>query len=233
MVDDEVLALARRVDARRKVALVILLFGLIAVGAGLSQFSPGDPKRFSPLATELTIGGGVAVVVISFIVMLMSRTPIEARSGRVAMMRAEGMRAKRNTAFMLMPLSLGLMLMGVIRSLNKTMAGGMVEHIEVFEVCAFIIFLVTFVAILSGQGLDKWAKPVLDDELSRQIRAKALGLGYLVLAVGLAGLVATSLFDRTLTIDLIPVVAAVGVGASSLRLFWLERAAGGGDAGEA
>ena len=227
MVDDEILALARRVDARRKAALAMALFGLVAVGAGLSQFSPGDPERFSTLATALTIGGGAAVALIGGIVMLLSRAPIEARSGRLAMMRAEGMRAKRNVAFMLMPLSLGLMLMGVIHALNKTMEGGMVEHIEVFEVCAFIVFLVIFVAILSGQGLDRWARPVLDDELSRQIRAKALGLGYLVMAVGLAGLVAASLFDRNLTIDLIPVVAALGVGSASLRLFWLERAAGG------
>jgi len=141
-------------------------------------------------------------------------------------MRAEGMRAKRNMAFMLMPLSLGLMLMSVIRALNKAVEGAVVEHVYVFSVCAFIFFLVTFVAILSGQGLDRWARPVLDDELSRQIRAKALGLGYVVLAIGLAMLVATSLFNRTLTIDLIPVVAALGVGSSSLRLFWLERAAG-------
>jgi len=68
---------------------------------------------------------------------------------------------------------------------------------------------------------------VLDDELSRQIRGRALGLGYLVMALGLAGLVASSLFNQTLTIDLIPVVAALGVASASLRLFWLERAAGG------
>ena len=96
-----------------------------------------------------------------------------------------------------------------------------------FQIGAFVIFMLIFVALLSGQGLDRWSKPVLDDELSRQIRAKALGLGYLVLAGGLGLLVAISLFDRTLTIELIPVLAALGVGSASIRLFWLERAAGG------
>jgi len=226
MAEDEILALARRVDLRRKVALMAVLLGMVAVGAGLSQFSPGDPERFPPRVLEAVLGGGGLVILIGVVTMLVSRTPIEARSGRIAMIRAEGMRAKRNVAFMLMPLSLGLMLMGVIQALNRA-NGGNVEHIQIFVICAFIFFLVTFVAILSGRGLDRWARPVLDDELSRQIRGRALGLGYLVMALGLAGLVASSLFNQTLTIDLIPVVAALGVASASLRLFWLERAAGG------
>jgi len=227
MADEEILALARRVDMRRKVALMSVLLGLVVVGAGASQFTPGDPIEFSPLVLQAVFGVGGAMVVIGGLVMLFSRTPPEARAGRLAMVRAERMRAKRNTAFLMMPLSLGLMLMGVIQALNRVHGDVPIEHIQVFVVCAFIIFMLTFVALLSGQGLDRWSKPVLDDELSRQMRAKALGLGYLVMAGGLAVLVATSLFDRTLTIDLIPVLAALGVGTASLRLFWLERAAGG------
>jgi hypothetical protein len=227
MVDEEILALARRIDTRRKIGLGCVLFGALTLGAGLSQFTPGDPDRFPPMLFDAVLGGGALLVLIGVVVMLLSRTPPEARSGRLAMMRAEGLRAKRNVAFMMMPFSLGLMLMGVIRALDSVGAGGLVEHVQIFEVCCFIVFLVAFVAILSGRGLDRWARPVLDDELSRQIRAKALGLGYLVMAMGLAGLVATSLFDRALTIDLIPVVAALGVGTASVRLFWLERAAGG------
>jgi len=227
MADEDILALARRVDMRRKFALMSVLLGLVVVGAGASQFTPGDPIEFSPLVLESVFGLGGAMIVIGGLVMLFSRTPPEARAGRLAMMRAERMRAKRNVAFLLMPLSLGLMLTGVIQALNKVGGALPIEHIQVFVVSAFVIFVLIFVALLSGQGLDRWSKPVLDDELSRQIRAKALGLGYLVMAGGLAGLVATSLFDRALTIDLIPVVAALGVGSASVRLFWLERAAGG------
>lgn len=227
MADEDILALARRVDTRRKFALMSVLLGLVALGAGASQFTPGDPVRFPPLVLESVFGVGGAMVVIGALVMLLSRTPPEVRAGRLAMMRAERIRAKRNVAFLLMPMSLGFMLMGVIQALNKAIDGLPLEHIQVFQIGAFVIFMLIFVALLSGQGLDRWSKPVLDDELSRQIRAKALGLGYLVMAGGLAVLVATGLFDRTLTIDLIPVVAALGVGSASLRLFWLERSAGG------
>jgi hypothetical protein len=228
MADEEILALARRVDMRRKFALMGLLLGLVAVGAGASQFTPGDPISFSPLVLEAVFGLGGLMIVVGGLVMLFSRTPPEARAGRLAMIRAERGRAKRNMAFLMMPLSLGLMLMGVIQALNRTHGDMPIEHIQVFVVCAFVIFMLIFVGLLSGQGLDRWSKPVLDDELSRQIRAKALGLGYLVMAVGIAGLIGCSLFDRTLTIDLIPVVAALGVSAALLRLFWLERAAGAG-----
>jgi hypothetical protein len=231
MADDEILALARRVDMRRKFALMAVLLGLVVAGAGASQFTPGEQVEFSPLVLDAVFAVAGAMILIGGLVMLFSRTPLEARAGRVAMIRAERHRAKRNVAFLMMPVSLGLMLMGVVQALNRTVDGGPVGHIQAFEVCCFIVFLVTFVALLSGRGLDRWAKPVLDDELSRQIRARALGLGYLVMAAGLAGLVATSLFDRGLTIDLIPVVAALGVGAASVRLFWLERAAGA-DGGE-
>ncbi len=227
MADEEILALARRVDTRRKFALMGVLLGLVVLGAGASQFSPGYPVQFPPLLLQSLFGVGGAMVVIGGLVMLFSRIPVEARAGRLAMMRAERMRAKRNVAFLMMPLSLGLMLMGVIQALNKEGGPEPLRHVHVFVIGAFIVFMLIFVALLSGQGLDRWARPVLDDELSRQIRAKALGLGYLVMAVGIAGLIATSLFDRTLTIDLIPVVAALGVGSASLRLFWLERAAGG------
>jgi hypothetical protein len=227
MADEEILDLARRVDFRRKVGLACILLGLVVLGAGASQFTPGDPIEFSPLVLETVFISGGLMIVIGGLLMLFNRTPPEARAGRLAMMRAERMRAKRNVAFLLMPLSLGLMLMGVIQALNKVGGPEPLEHVQVFVVCVFVVFILIFVALLSGQGLDRWSKPVLDDELSRQIRAKALGLGYLVTAAGLAGLVATSLFDRALTIDLIPVVAALGVGSASLRLFWLERAAGG------
>ena len=227
MADEEILALARRVDVRRKVGLACVLLGLVVLGAGASQYTPGDPIEFSPQVLETVFISGGLMVVIGGLLMLFSRTPPEARAGRLAMMRAERMRSKRNTAFLLMPLSLGLMLMGVIQALNKFNGGLPIAHIQVFEVCAFVAFMLAFVALLSGRGLDRWARPVLDDELSRQIRGRALGLGYLVMSVGLAGLVATSLFDRNLTIDLIPVLAALGVGSASLRLFWLERAAGG------
>jgi len=228
MADEEILALARRVDMRRRFGLMSILLGLVVVGAGASQFSPGEPIEFPPLVLQAVFGVGGAMIVIGGLVMLFSRTPPEARAGRLAMMRAEGMRARRNAAFLLMPISLVMMLIGVIQALNN-FGGDLLplRHIHVFVVCAFVIFMLIFVALLSGQGLDRWSKPVFDDELSRQIRAKALGLGYLVMAGGLGVLIATSLFDRALTIDLIPVVAALGVGATSLRLVWLERAAGG------
>ena len=227
MVDEEILALARRVDFRRRAGLGCVLLGLVLLGAGASQFTPGDPIEFSPKVLETVFISGGLMIVIGGLLMLFNRTPREVRSGRLALMRAERMRAKRNTTFLLMPLSLGLMLMGVIQALNRYTGGFPIQHIQVFEVCAFIFFMLAFVALLSGRGLDRWARPVLDDELSREIRGRALGLGYLVMAVGLAGLVATALFDRALTIDLIPVLAALGVGSASLRLFWLERAAGG------
>ena len=208
MADEEILALARRVDFRRRVGLACVLLGLVALGAGASQFTPGDPIEFPPRVLEAVFGVGGTMIVIGGLMMLLSRTPPEARAGRLAMIRAERMRAKRNIAFLLMPMSLGFMLMGVTQALKKAIDGLPLEHIQVFQIGAFVIFMLIFVALLSGQGLDRWSKPVLDDELSRQIRAKALGLGYLVMAGGLGLLVAISLFDRTLTIELIPVLAA-------------------------
>jgi hypothetical protein len=94
---------------------------------------------------------------------------------------------------------------------------------------AFTAFSFAFALIISGRGLDRWAKPVLDDELSRELRRRAIALGYAIVLFGVALLFVVALVSRTAAVDLIPVVAALGVAGPAVRLFLLERAAGVGD----
>ena len=70
--------------------------------------------------------------------------------------------------------------------------------------------------------------PVLDDELSRELRSKAIQFGYVTLLPGVAGLFVVGLLNRNLAIELAPVLAAIGVAGPAVRLYWLERAAGAG-----
>ena len=230
MSDEEMMVIVRRTDMRRKAGLILMLVGGILGIAGLTQILPGDPGDVG--SWRLEAFGGIAVVLMAagLVLRLVSPMPPEASTGRLAMMRAEQLQSKRQTAFLLMPLSLGLMLMGVIRATARMLEGHGMRHLDMFVIACFVGFIIAFAALLSGRGLDRWAKPVLDDELSRDLRRRALQLGYLILLPGVCALFIVGLVDRDLAVELTPVLAALGVGAPAVRLFWLERSANADEA---
>jgi hypothetical protein len=228
MTENEILGAVRRFEWRRKIGLAMVLLGVVVAAALAVQFVPGDPDRFGPIeflgfggAGILFIGGGIAL-------MWLGRIPAEARTPRIAMLRAERLQARRNIALLIMPASLACMLPGALRAAGHVADGRRVTHIDVFTVAAFTGFSLLFAVTIAGRGLNAWAQPVLDDELSRDLRSRALGLGYYVLVAGIAALFVIALVSRSLAVELIPVVAALGVAGPALRLFLLERAAGAG-----
>jgi hypothetical protein len=226
MNDEQILARAQRTEFRGKVGLVFLLFGALAALAGATEWIPTAPTDKSlwmicAAVAAVAIAAGLAL-------RLTARMPAEAKTGRLAMVRAERSQGRRQVAYLLMPLSLGLMLPGVVQAVSHVSGAAPIGHTDLFVVVCFIAFLLAFALLIAGRGLDRWAAPVLDDELSRELRSKALQLGYAILLPGLVGLFVVGLFDRNLAIELAPVLAALGVGGPALRLFWLERAAGAG-----
>jgi hypothetical protein len=228
MSETEILAVVRRFEWRRKVGLGMSLLGVVVAGALAVQFVPGDPDHFS--RTEFLALGAAAAAFIAcgLILMRLGRIPADARTPRIAMLRAERLQGRRHIALMLMPASLGCMLPGAIRAAGHVADGRLVTHIDLFTVAAFTAISLLFALMIAGRGLDSWAKPVLDDELSRELRGRALAVGYAVVLAGVAALFVVALVSRTLAVELIPVVAALGVAGPALRLFLLERAAGGG-----
>ena len=145
------------------------------------------------------------------------------------MLRAEAQQSRRRIAFLLMPVSLACMLVGVVGAADHVMHGQPMRRVEMFSTGAFLFFLVAFGLLLAGYGIGRWGRSVLDDELSRALRARALQLGYAILLPGVAMLFIVGLFRRDLAVELAPIVAALGVGGPAIRLFLLERAADGDD----
>jgi uncharacterized membrane protein YqaE (UPF0057 family) len=228
----EILGAVRRFELRRKTGLILAMFGVVVGAIAAFQFVPGDPTDASPTET-LAFGISAVVCFAAGIALIFSgRIPPEAKTQRIAMLRAEQLQSLRQQAFLLMPLSLGFMLVGVVGAAYHAMHGQPMRHVEMFVVAAFLIFVILFALLLSGRGLDRWAKPVLDDELSRELRGRALQLGYAILLPGVAVLFAVGLFRRDLAVELAPVVAALGIAGPAIRLYMLERAANadGGDA---
>jgi hypothetical protein len=230
MTENEILGAVRRFEWRRKVGLAATLVGVVIAGAVAVQFIPGDPHHF-PTAVILALSAAAFIIVVGGLVLMrLGRIPADARTPRIAMLRAERLRARRTVALSLMPLSLVFMLPGAVRAAGDAADGRPVTHIDIFTAVAFTAFAVAFALIIAGRALDRWAKPVLDDELSRELRGRAIGLGYYIVLFGVATLFIVALVSRTAAVDLIPAVAALGVAGPAIRLFLLERAAeAGGD----
>lgn len=229
MDDEQLLARARGSEMRCKIGLMLLMCGALAAAAGVIELIPLGPV--DPADANLwMICGGVAAVAFAagLALRLTARMPAEARRGRLAMIRAEQSQAKRQLAYLLMPLSLGLMLIGVVETTSRVVGGAPITRDELFIVACFLAFLLAFALLIAGRGLDRWAASVLNDELSRDLRARAIQFGYAILLPGVAGLFVVGLFNRDLAIDLAPILAALGVGGPAVRLYWLERAAGAG-----
>jgi hypothetical protein len=228
MTENEILRAVRRFEWRRKVGLGLTLSGVVVAAALAVQFVPGDPDRFGRAEFVGFGGAGVLLIGVGVALMWLGRIPAEARTPRIAMLRAERLQARRNTALLLMPASLACMLPGALRAAGHVADGRPVTHIDMFTVAAFAGFSLLFAFTIAGRGLNAWARPILDDELSRELRRRALGLGYSVLVAGMAALFVVALVSRSLAVELLPIVAALGVAGPALRLFLLERAAGAG-----
>jgi hypothetical protein len=227
--DEQLLALAKRSELRRKIGLALLMCAALAAVAAVAELMPLGPVDPSDANLWMICGGVAAVALAAGLALrFTAQIPAEARRGRLAMIRAEQSQGKRQLAYLLMPLSLGMMLIGVVETTSRIAAGALITREELFTVTCFLAFLAAFALLLAGRGLDRWAAPVLDDELSRELRAKAIQFGYAILLPGIAGLFVVGLINRNLAIELTPVLAAIGVAGPALRLFWLERAAGAG-----
>jgi hypothetical protein len=197
--------------------------------AGLTQLIPGDLGDDNPMRLIGFCAVGGMLAVLGGALLLASPIPAEAKVGRVAMLRAEHLQVRRQGAFLIMPVSLTLLLVGVSRATGHVVDGLPLRHLDMVSVFGFCLFVLLFALLLAGGGLDRWARPVLDDESSRQFRGQALQLGYLILLPGVVALFAVSLVWRNLAMELVPFLAALGVGAPAIRLVWLERSARGTD----
>jgi hypothetical protein len=230
MTEAEVLGAARRIDMRRKSGFVAIALGAVIGAAAILQAIPGDPSGpADPVETLAFASIAIVCVALGLLLVARNRLPPEAKTPRVAMLRAEAQQSRRQMAFLFMPLSLGFMLIGVLGAADHVMRGEPMRRVEMFSTGAFVFFLVAFGLLLAGYGIGRWGRSVLDDELSRALRARALQLGYAILLPGVAILFVLGLFRRDLAIEFAPILAALGVAGPAVRLFMLERAAAGDD----
>jgi hypothetical protein len=225
MMPEELTREVRKIERRRKAGIALTLVGVLACIAEIAQFLPGDPADRGALAEILIAALALTALLAGIALLAGSQLPAAARTRDFALLRAEAHQSKRERAFLLIPLSLLFLSISTVSSTVRILHGDALRHIELFSIGAFLFFLAAFTLLLAGRGMDQWAAPVLDDELNESFRSRAFRLGYLILLPGVALLFVVGLVDRTLALELSPLLAALGVAASAARLYWLERAA--------
>lgn len=221
---DLLVAARRRVRWRQAGTASCLAAGLAGLAAAL-RLVPGDAGDVGWLPS-LALGGAAAVLALAGGLLLKrGRAPKDAQGGRIALLIAEDCRRKRAIAYVLIPVSLLLQLAGATEAARSAALGRPLAHDELIFAAIFTLFLCAFALLLAGRGLDRLARPALDDELARAHRADALALGFGVFTATTAFLLLAALVDRAVALEAAPAAAALPIAATSIRLFLLERAA--------
>ncbi|MFN3353969.1 MAG: hypothetical protein ACK4Z5_10205 [Brevundimonas sp.] len=136
----------------------------------------------------------------------------------------------RRERLFLLPLSM-IVLVGVATvALEETLASGAAPNL----IRAGMLLVLIVVAPISlmgtvGERRDPELRRVLNDEFSRQLRARAWSVGYLVAMLGGASLYALALFDRDAAWLLSPLILGAAAVAPGLWFACADRAAEGDD----
>jgi hypothetical protein len=88
------------------------------------------------------------------------------------------------------------------------------------------------VTSVSGwDGLARLNRRWLEDEVTRDIRGRALSLGFMVLMLAMTGLFVLSLWERNWATMAFPAALMSAASAAGLRFVWLDQQAEGGERG--
>ena len=91
--------------------------------------------------------------------------------------------------------------------------------------------LLVVMSVAGWEGMARLNRRWLEDEVTRDIRRRALSLGFMVLMLAMTGLFVLGLWRRDWATMAFPAVLMAAASAAGLRFVWLDQQAEGGEGG--
>lgn len=229
--DDEIIALTRKKIRQRKLGILLTIFpvGLLAALAGWRlaawHLSP------QPFPFALVVACGIAMLFLLAAIptiFYFTRLPCGAFSARILVRRIDELQWQvRRFLLIVVPFSLLALAyvaeIGAVRILNHGF-----RPADCLMIVWFLLFGFLVLAFLTPYGIGRTMRPVLDDELSRTMRMRALALGFWIVTPGLVVLLALNLYDRNLVVEMMIPLLYLAIAVPALRYCYLDWRAGQG-----
>jgi len=193
-----------------------------AVGALYVQGRSGDAETAAGILAGVGVGLGLGAVILGW-----KNRPWDLRwRSEPAQGRRERLLAQRARQLWLLPVVTLLLLAQATRAMSG-LGDGTLRFIDYVWILLPVLY--AWVVVMITMGRDHYSRQnrrYLDDELTRALRARALGTAFLVLMIGATAALALGLWRLHLGVMALPFALSAAGAAAGIRFAWLDREAG-------
>ncbi|WP_150126062.1 hypothetical protein [Brevundimonas sp. LM2] len=205
--------------------------GLLALGLGLTLAGLGfalAPSRSADAATQVGVlaGIGVGLAIGGAIIAWKTRPNDHRWHSETVAARRERLQAGRTQQLWLLPLASAAFLFQGTRGVTAILSG---DGSWPDGISALLPVLYAWVAAAVAMGWDhrsRTERRFMEDELTLVLRARAVGLAFLVLMAGGTVALGLGLWRPSLAILALPFVLTAAGATAGIRFAWLDREAG-------
>jgi cytochrome bd-type quinol oxidase subunit 2 len=228
---DEVEALLkseRRRQGRERFGLVTMVAGMLIAGLTL-MFKDAEAISIDQVSTGLMIAAAIGVA--GALMILLWKRGASARRLEGLIGRRDRLQRVRNDRIYATSIT-GWGLVAVSLPALSRIAQGQADGSDIGLVAAAAMSPLFVVMSVAGWGgLAQLNRRWLEDEVTRDIRRRALSLGFLVLMTAVTGLFILSLWEQDRARTAFPAVLMLAASVAGLRFVWLDQQAEDADLG--
>lgn len=207
---------------RMKGGMLLLAVGVAGMGLGVLASVRAVTDDTS---AGVITGVGLGLAVIGVLLTWLYRPGDQAR--RLAQAGGARDRAQRDRARMLAIVPFSMVAFGVlaVKAVGEVQNGtaGLGDGLMVF--CGLLYGWLGPLVVMGWDGRSLRNRRLLEDELTRHHRARAVIPAFILLLTLMTGLVAVGLWRSDLAVQLAPLAICISGAAAALRFAWLERRA--------
>lgn len=212
---DEDKALARREARRRKLEIMSMVMTTLGLGGGGLAVAIDGPDTLVNIGVTLTVAG-------AGIGLLAWKGKAERDHLDCGGTRRDRVQRHRRSIMLALPFaSVGVVAFGLGAIWRVTQGRGEISDLmwaASLPILAWIVPLMVMGWDKEGREQKRW----IEDELTREWRARSVSLGFVVLMGGLSAVYAVGLFRPDWAMLGLPVVLMITAGTVGLRYVWLD-----------
>jgi hypothetical protein len=223
--DEEIIALTRKRVRQRKIIIFLCAFLSGGIGA-FSAIKIGELHRAHQPISILSLwpieSAGVLALAAFLAALYFTRTPRGAYSERLVQKRIDELQWQYTRWFLIM-VPTGVLYLAVRAELQTIF---LMDHGNfpplALEIGLFLFLGAISLLMLSPFGVKRSLRKVMNDELIRTVRARALSLGFWVSVPCMAAIYVLSLINQKLAIECMVPALFLAVAVPTLRFAYLD-----------